>query len=41
MVMGDIPGERAFMGGIFCVRAVRCVILGINAVWMIHLVSKM
>ena len=25
--MGDIPGERAFMGGIFCVRAVRCVYL--------------
>ena len=41
VAMGDIPGERAFMGGIFCVRAVRCVTLGINAVWMIHLVSKM
>ena len=39
--MGDTPGVRPFMGGIFCVRAVRCVIFGINAVWMIHLVSKM
>ena len=37
--MGGIPGERAFMGGIFCARAVRCVILGIKAVWMIYLVQ--
>ena len=37
--MGGIPGERAFMGGIFCVRAVRCAILGIKAVWMLYLVS--
>ena len=49
VVMGDIPGERAFMGHLYiiygtiicCVMAVRCAILGIKAVWMIYLVSRM